>query len=62
MSIDTKCRPKKCDRKETCYRYKARASEMQAYFIDRVDKKCKYYWDINNKEEFNDPNLVNMED
>lgn len=49
MADITKCEGTNCKLKETCYRYKAKDSELQAYFIAPPIKndKCEYYWKIN---------------
>lgn len=47
MSPDiSKCLNKDCPKKDTCYRYTAKPSEMQTYFIDvKPDEngECEYY-------------------
>jgi len=37
-----------CPLRETCWRYKAKASEQQSYFVglpyDREKEDCEHYW------------------
>ena len=41
----TMCQAIKCHKKENCYRYKARITELgQAYFIEEPKQPCEYYW------------------
>lgn len=49
MADITKCEGTNCKLKKTCYRYKAKASELQAYFGAPPIKNdnCEYYWKIN---------------
>ena len=50
MSPDiTMCQGTNCPHKETCYRYTAKPSEYQSYFIDPPvkDGKCDMYWGEN---------------
>lgn len=44
----TMCKGKDCPLKETCYRYKAKPSDLQSYFIEPPykDDKCTHYWEI----------------
>ena len=47
MSPDiTMCPGTNCPHKETCYRYTAKPSEYQSYFIEAPvkDGKCDMYW------------------
>jgi hypothetical protein len=47
MSPDiTMCQGTNCPEKETCYRYTAKPSEYQSYFIEPPikDDKCEMYW------------------
>jgi hypothetical protein len=49
MSDITKCNPKNCPLKETCYRFTAPVDDMwQSYFVevpyDKEKKECKYYY------------------
>ncbi len=41
-----------CAKKETCYRYTARVSEFQSWFvappISMLTGECKEYWEIDN--------------
>jgi len=43
-----------CPLKETCYRYKAKPSYRQTYFIglpyDQEKKECEHYWAIQLKQ------------
>lgn len=50
MSPDiTMCVGTNCPQKETCYRYTAKPSDYQYYFIDPPvkDGKCEMYWGEN---------------
>ena len=41
------CRNKNCNKKETCYRYKATPFMHQTYFLpDPQEESCVYYWKI----------------
>lgn len=42
------CSGEKCSLKETCYRYKAKASDYQFYLLVPPIKngKCEYYWEM----------------
>ena len=42
----TMCVGTDCPHKETCYRYTAKPSDYQSYFIDPPvkDGKCEMYW------------------
>ena len=45
----TMCKDNDCNLKETCYRYTAKPSEYQYYFVDSPkgeDGKCDYYWGL----------------
>ena len=48
MADITKCNGDKCEMKEYCYRYTAKASENQSYFmgatINDENDNCEYYW------------------
>ena len=44
----TMCKDNECSLKETCYRYTAKPSEYQYYFVDSPkdkDEECSYYWE-----------------
>lgn len=44
-----------CEKKQMCYRYTAKASDYQSYFMTppiKEDGTCEYYWD--NKKYAND--------
>lgn len=43
----TMCSGEECALKESCYRFTAKASEYQSYFIDPPikDGECRYYWE-----------------
>ena len=50
MSPDiTMCLGTDCPHKETCYRYTAKPSEYQSYFMEAPiqDEKCEMYWGEN---------------
>ena len=42
----TKCVGTNCPQKETCYRYTAKPSDNQSYFMEAPikDGKCEMYW------------------
>ena len=46
MSDITKCNGAGCKIKESCYRYMAKSSEPQSYFLESPikDGKCEMYW------------------
>ena len=48
MADITKCRGTNCPLKESCYRFLAKDSFRQSYFIYVPFKygKCNYYWNI----------------
>ena len=45
------CMGNDCPLKETCYRYKAKPSEYQSYFMEAPykDGDCSHYWEISSK-------------
>ena len=47
MADITKCDGKDCPVKESCYRFTAKASDYQYYFIESPikDGKCEMYWE-----------------
>ena len=50
----TMCKWEWCPMKDKCYRYTAKPSEMQSYFIETPieDWKCEYFWeDKSTKQE-----------
>jgi len=49
MADISMCEGKGCERKETCYRFKATPNEhRQSYTKPSFKKgKCAYYWNIN---------------
>ena len=50
MSPDiTMCQGTDCPHKEKCYRYTAKPSEYQSYFMEAPiqDEKCEMYWGEN---------------
>lgn len=52
MADITMCKGVGCEAKETCYRYTAKPSYMQSYFIETPDINggCEYY--INHNKSF----------
>ena len=44
----TMCNGNNCPVKKKCYRYTAKPSEYQSYFIEAPfkDGKCDHYWEI----------------
>ena len=45
----TMCKGDQCPLKETCYRYKAKPSMYQSYFVDiplKEDGTCEYFMEI----------------
>jgi hypothetical protein len=56
MADITKCKDCMCSLRETCYRYTAKPSDRQSYFIGtpRNNNECEYYWET--KTEKNDEN------
>ena len=52
MADITMCTDKRCDKRHTCYRFKAKASKhRQSYFnkSPRKGDKCDYYWEVQNE-------------
>jgi hypothetical protein len=51
----TMCPGTFCPHKETCYRYTAKPSDYQSYFMKPPIKegKCEYYWGENAKSVWN---------
>lgn len=47
MADITKCNGNGCDKKESCYRFTAPASNWQSYFSETPikDGKCENYWE-----------------
>lgn len=45
MADITMCDDKKCPKKESCFRYKAKASKWQSWFLEspRKNETCEYY-------------------
>ena len=46
------CTGEGCPFKENCYRFKAKASEYQSYFVSPPieNGKCRHYWEIEKPE------------
>ena len=46
----TKCSGEDCPKKQSCYRYTAKASDYQSYFMTPPikDGQCDHYWDNEN--------------
>ncbi len=45
----TMCTDHYCKLKETCYRYTAKPSDYQSYFMSSPkdeDGECRYYWEV----------------
>jgi len=56
MSPDiTMCEGTDCPNKETCYRFTAKPSDYQSYFMKPPIKegKCEYYWGENAQNVWN---------
>ena len=55
MSDITMCEGTNCPHKEKCYRFTAKPSEYQYYFIEPPikDGKCEYYWGENAQSVWN---------
>lgn len=53
MADITKCKGTNCPLKKDCYRFIANSSERQSWFFnvpyDFKNKKCEYFYKINNK-------------
>lgn len=52
------CKNEECPLKDSCYRYRAEASEWQTFFIvsdkmkkDAQEKKCTAYWEVKDDKE-----------
>jgi len=56
MADITKCQDEECSMKKTCYRYTAKASDRQSYFIESPRRKkltgydCDYYLEVKDGE------------
>lgn len=50
MADITMCRGENCPLKEKCYRYKAKPSTWQSYFVEVPynEKGCDKFWKIEN--------------
>jgi hypothetical protein len=49
MSDITKCKGEGCNKKRSCYRFLAPASEYQSYFMEspvKEDGTCSQYWEV----------------
>lgn len=48
----TMCRGDECPRKQSCYRYTAKASDYQSFFMTPPvkDGECDHYWEDEPKE------------
>lgn len=48
----TMCGGNNCPLKETCYRYKAKPSDLQSYFFDSPYYAgiCEHYWEMSSKQ------------
>jgi len=44
----TMCKGQNCPLKENCYRYKAKPSLYQSYFMEAPfkNRECNHYWEI----------------
>lgn len=52
------CQNEDCPLKDSCYRYRAKASEYQTFYIvgdkmkkDAQERKCTSYWEVKSDEE-----------
>jgi hypothetical protein len=54
MADITMCRGDGCGLKDDCYRYLAKASERQSFFMKPPVKNgsCEYYWKVKDKKGF----------
>ena len=52
MADITKCEGTNCHIKESCYRFTAKASDYQYYFIESPikDGKCDMYWGVESEQ------------
>lgn len=48
----TKCTGENCSKKQSCYRYTAKADEYQSFFMTppNQDGQCDHYWENEPKE------------
>jgi hypothetical protein len=58
MADITMCRDKGCNKKNTCFRYKAKPNpHRQSYFslksINEDDFVCDYYWEVDDIDKLN---------
>jgi hypothetical protein len=54
MSDITKCSGTKCAKKDTCFRYLAKADGYQSWFAkmpNNEDGTCDHYWEVKSKSE-----------
>jgi hypothetical protein len=55
MADICKCSDKNCPSKLDCYRYIAESDGWQSYFAESPrkenEKKCEYFWKLDNKKE-----------
>jgi hypothetical protein len=55
MADITKCNDSDCPLRENCYRFTAKESDWQYYFMNslRVEEKdtCNYYWETKEKNK-----------
>lgn len=55
MSDISKCKGEGCNKKKSCYRFLAPASDYQAYFMDspiKEDGTCNQYWEVKHLTNF----------
>lgn len=57
------CNGTDCPHKENCYRFTAKPSEYQTYFVEPPieDGKCDYYWGENAQSVWKTPNDITPE-
>lgn len=48
----TMCKDSDCEQHKDCYRFTAKPSEIQSYFVTtpRDGKGCEYFWSNNERE------------
>jgi hypothetical protein len=56
MPDTSMCSGKGCDKKDSCYRYRAKPCDYQRYFLNPPIRggECEEYWPIENRKDLRD--------
>jgi hypothetical protein len=56
MPDTSMCSGKGCDKKDSCYRYRAKPCDYQRYFLNPPIRggECEKYWPIENRKDLRD--------